>query len=48
MEFGLWHLNHRDEDQLLNLAQLAGYEKSKISIEQESEGVNLFMRIKHS
>jgi len=46
MEFGLWHLHHRTEAELIQLAQAAGIQDvNRIKIEQEAEGVNLFMRI---
>lgn len=45
MEFGLWYLNHRDEDKLLALAKEASYDVGSINIESESEGVNLFMKM---
>lgn len=47
MEFGLWYLHHRDEAQLIRLASEAGFATNRIVIEEESEGVNLFMRIKN-
>ncbi len=47
MEFGRWNLNHRTETELVVLAKRAGVtDFSRITIEQEEEGVNLFMRIK--
>ncbi len=46
MEFGLWYLNHRDEEKLLALAQKASYDTSLIDIDSESEGVNLFMKMR--
>lgn len=48
MEFTIWKLNHRSEDELTRLAQNAGImDISRIEIEEEAEGVNLFMKIKH-
>lgn len=46
MEFGLWLLHHRSESQLTALAKMAGFDEQNIRIEQEMEGVNLFMRIR--
>ncbi|MFK7771894.1 MAG: class I SAM-dependent methyltransferase [Saprospiraceae bacterium] len=47
MEFTNWHLHHRTETNLVNLANQAGItDYSKISIEMEPEGVNLFLRIR--
>jgi len=41
-----WHLHHRTEEQLIELAQAAGIQDiGRITIEREAEGVNLFMRI---
>ncbi|MEM6322000.1 MAG: class I SAM-dependent methyltransferase [Bacteroidota bacterium] len=41
-----WYLYHRSPEQLIQLAQDAGIEdKSRITIDQEEVGVNLFMRI---
>ena len=45
MKFTLWYLHHRDEKQLTYLAIQAGFSADKIRIEQEAEGVNLFMRL---
>ncbi len=44
--FGEWYLNHRTEEQLINLAIDAGFKKEKIKVEREPENVNLFLRIK--
>ncbi len=47
MDVTAWHLHHRTEEQLITLAQAAGIKDvSRITIEQEAEGVNLFMRIR--
>jgi len=46
MEFGRWFLHHRTEMQLMELAAQAGFLDKIITIEKESLGVNLFMRIK--
>lgn len=47
MEFTAWQLYHRDENKLIELAKNAGVaDTTNISIEAESEGVNLFMRIR--
>ena len=41
-----WYLHHRSPAHLIKLAQDAGVEdKSRIKIDQEEEGINLFMRI---
>ena len=45
--FGDWYLHHRTPSQLEALAMRAGFEKGKISVGQESEGVNLFLHIKN-
>lgn len=45
MSFFGWILNHRTYDQLLGLAEQAGYSPRKMRIESEPLGVNLFMRI---
>ena len=46
MEFGEWFLNHRTETELVDLAMAAGVaDYSRVRIEQEPLGVNLFMRI---
>ena len=44
--FGEWFLNHREKNQLIELAIASGIEKDKISVDQEDLGVNLFLRIK--
>ncbi len=46
MELLDWVLYHRNEADLIKLAMACGVPRNKISIEQEQEGVNLFMRIK--
>lgn len=43
--FGEWTLNHRSEEQLIELAKKAGFLENQISIDRESENVNLFLRI---
>jgi len=41
-----WYLYHRSPEQLMDLAQNAGIaDRSRITIDQEAAGVNLFMRI---
>lgn len=48
MEFTKWSLFHRNENELLALARNAGViNNAAITIEKESEGINLFMRIKN-
>jgi extracellular factor (EF) 3-hydroxypalmitic acid methyl ester biosynthesis protein len=46
MAFGGWELYHRSEDDLFQLALAAGAQREKITIDKESEGVNLFLRIR--
>jgi len=46
MEFSDWFLHHRDENQLITLMEEAGCSKEQITIEQEAQGVNLFVRVK--
>lgn len=43
--FGEWHLQHRSENQLIDLALKAGYEMNQIHIGRESLGVNLFLHL---
>ena len=43
---GRWKLIHRSRKQLLELAVAAGVSMDRVRIDQESEGVNLFLRIK--
>ncbi len=43
--FGEWFLYHRTEEHLINLAEQAGFDKEKISIGRENEGVNLFLHL---
>jgi len=45
MQFFGWVLNYRTYDQLLDLAANAGYSPSKMRVESEPTGVNLFIRI---
>lgn len=45
--FGEWFLHHRTEEELINLAQQAGFNNKKISIKHEPEKVNLFLHIKN-
>ena len=41
-----WYLHHRSPEQLINLAKAAGIEDvSRIKVDQEEVGVNLFLRI---
>jgi len=41
-----WYLHHRSPDKLIQLAQNAGIDDvSRIKIDKEEEGINLFMRI---
>jgi len=41
---GDWHLHHRTEEQLTALAVQAGVHRKQLRVEQEPEGVNLFLR----
>jgi len=42
-----WYLHHRSPEQLIKLAQAAGIEDvSRITVDQEEVGVNLFLRIR--
>jgi hypothetical protein len=45
MEFGGWKIHHRTEDSLLRFAMKAGVDQSKITIETDQTGVNLFLHI---
>lgn len=48
MELMEWHLNYRDENQLLLLAKECGFDMNYVSIGKEPENVNLFLHvIKH-
>ena len=42
---GQWHLEHRSMEKLLSLAADAGIAPNSVRVEQEPEGVNLFLRI---
>ena len=44
--FGDWNLIHRNENQLRELAKLAGFEDGKITIGKENKEVNLFLHLK--
>lgn len=41
-----WHLHHRSEAQLIHLAREAGASCHDLRVQQEAEGVNLFLHIK--
>lgn len=41
-----WHLHHRSEQQLLDLALAAGATHHDLRVQQEAEGVNLFLHIR--
>lgn len=43
---GEWFLHHRSAEQLLDLAKQAGLEYQQIHVDQEPEGVNLFLRVR--
>ena len=42
-----WHLNYRDEEHLVALAEKAGINLEKISIKKEPLGINLFLKISY-
>jgi hypothetical protein len=42
---GEWHLRHRSEALLIERARSAGIAASKVCVDQEPEGVNLFLRV---
>ena len=48
MDLFSWNLFHRSHEHLRNLAEEAGISSHQISIEQEPEGINLFLIIKKS
>ena len=43
--FGEWHLEHRSESALIDLALQAGYMDSQIRVEREQENINLFLHL---
>lgn len=43
--FGEWYLHHRSSEELILLAQQAGFDESQVSVGCENEKVNLFLRI---
>jgi len=43
---GDWHLHHRPQELLTAIAHSAGIEPAKVQIDEEPEGVNLFLRIR--
>ena len=45
---GDWHLQHRSENELIELAIQAGFEKGQISVGREPQNVNLFLHIKNN
>lgn len=45
---GDWHLHHRTEKELIELAIQAGFESNQITIGREPENVNLFLHIKNN
>ncbi len=45
MEVFNWRLRHRTYDELLGLAEKAGYNPGRMRVESEPLGVNLFMRL---
>lgn len=43
---GEWYLHHRSADELMNLAQSSGVTAANIRVDQEAEGVNLFLHVR--
>ena len=48
MELAGWHLIHRDENDLLELARQAGLDAAFARVDRELNGVNLFMHLSKS
>ncbi|HEY9296711.1 MAG TPA: class I SAM-dependent methyltransferase [Phormidium sp.] len=46
--FGEWFLNHRTSEQLINLAEAAGFRREHISVGREPENVNLFLHLTYN
>ncbi|UOQ71550.1 class I SAM-dependent methyltransferase [Hymenobacter cellulosilyticus] len=44
--FGDWRLNHRTEEQLIDLAVAAGFSREDIFVGKEPENINLFLHLK--
>lgn len=44
---GDWHLHHRSEDGLIQLALKAGFKREQISIGREPQNINLFLHIQN-
>ena len=44
--FGEWFLNHRTEEQLIQLAIESGFNENQVSIDREKENVNLFLHLR--
>jgi SAM-dependent methyltransferase len=45
--FGEWYLHHRTEEDLIKLAEQAGFKQSQIQIGKEDEDVNLFLHLRN-
>ncbi len=45
--FGEWYLHHRTEEDLIMLAEQAGFDQNQIQIGKEDEDVNLFLHLKN-
>ena len=43
---GDWHLHHRSRSALIAIGESCGVETSKIQVDEEAEGVNLFLRLR--
>jgi hypothetical protein len=48
MELAGWHLIHRDDNDLLDLARQAELDGASAHVDQEPNGVNLFMHLRRS
>jgi len=42
---GEWYLEHRSKEKLIEFAIKAGSDRKKISVENEPEGINLFLHL---
>jgi len=43
--FADWHLIHRTENELIELAIQAGFDREQLTVNRESQNVNLFLHI---
>ena len=46
MEFGLWYLNYRTEEDLRNMVESLKIPERNIAVKSEKEGINLFLHLK--